>query len=228
VGVIGLVLAAGAGRRMGGPKALRRDPDGVSWVVRTARVLLSGGCDGVLVVVGAAADEVRDEVIEAFGRVVRVVTAAGWADGMASSLRAGLTALDTLDRLPANPADPTGRLEPVTAAMVALVDTPGLTEAVVARLLDATLRATGGRGPGAVEVLARATYHGVVGHPVLVGRRHWPEMCRVASGDTGARDYLATHEVTLVECAALGSGADLDTPADLQEWTRLTRHQPDN
>ncbi|HET6529482.1 MAG TPA: NTP transferase domain-containing protein, partial [Actinoplanes sp.] len=52
-GVAGLLLAAGAGRRMGTPKALLRDPDGTAWVTRSARVLVAGGCRPVLVVVGA-------------------------------------------------------------------------------------------------------------------------------------------------------------------------------
>ena len=46
----GLLLAAGAGRRMGGPKALRVDADGTSWLVRSAGALLDGGCSGVTVV----------------------------------------------------------------------------------------------------------------------------------------------------------------------------------
>lgn len=54
----GLLLAAGAGRRMGGPKALV-EIDGVPMVRRALAVLRDGGCAPLLVVVGAAADEVR-------------------------------------------------------------------------------------------------------------------------------------------------------------------------
>ena len=55
--VAGLLLAAGAVRRMGMPKALVRDDAGEPWVVRGVRTLRAGGCDAVTVVLGAAAAE---------------------------------------------------------------------------------------------------------------------------------------------------------------------------
>ena len=87
-----MLLAAGAGRRMGSPKALVRDPDGVAWVVRAARLLVAADCSPVVVVVGAAAEEVRAELA---GEPVEVVEATNWAEGMGASLRAGLSALQT-------------------------------------------------------------------------------------------------------------------------------------
>ena len=57
--VAGLVLAAGAGTRMGGPKALVHDPDGTSWLVRAVSSLADGGCAGVTVVLGAGLDQAR-------------------------------------------------------------------------------------------------------------------------------------------------------------------------
>jgi nicotine blue oxidoreductase len=62
-------------------------------------------------------------------------------------------------------------------------------------------------GPG---VLARAAYDGEPGHPVLLGRDHWPGVVASAAGDRGARDYLAAREVTLVECGDLATGHDRD------------------
>ena len=108
--VAGLLLAAGAGRRMGGPKALV-ELDGEPLVRRGIRLLAQGGCDPVTVVVGASADRVRPLCDGA-----TVVEAADWATGMAASLRAGLAALD---------AD---------ACVVALVDQPLVTAAAVERL----------------------------------------------------------------------------------------------
>jgi CTP:molybdopterin cytidylyltransferase MocA len=78
--------------------------------------------------------------------------------------------------------------------------------------IERVLAAAGGGGRSG---LSRAAYAGVPGHPVVIGRDHWPEVLEVASGDTGARDYLATHRHLLVECGDLATGRDVDTPADL-------------
>jgi CTP:molybdopterin cytidylyltransferase MocA len=183
--VAGLLLAAGAGRRMGTPKALLRHPDGTPWVARAAGALAGGGCAPVLVVLGAAAEQARPLVPEGF----RVVVEDGWAEGMAASLRAGLAVLER----------ESGHVE---AALVALVDTPDVGPEVVGRVC-----AGAGR-----QSLARAVYLGVPGHPVLLGRAHWPGVQALAEGDTGARGYLAGRTVTAVECADLGSGRDVDGP----------------
>ena len=58
--ILGVLLAAGAGRRAGGPKALRVDADGTSWLERSIKVLRDGGCDAVIVVLGCEAARARD------------------------------------------------------------------------------------------------------------------------------------------------------------------------
>jgi CTP:molybdopterin cytidylyltransferase MocA len=185
VTVIGLLLAAGSGSRMGLAKALVRDETGTPWVVGQSRVLRDGGCARVIVVLGAeyqaAAHALADEPVV-------VLRNESWPQGMGSSLRLGLT-----------------RLRDAEAALVALVDTPGMTADVVRRMI-------GLAGPA---VLARATYDGVPGHPVLIGRRHWTAMAETVEGDQGAREYLTQHEATLVECADLASGEDADEPGEL-------------
>lgn len=180
----GLVLAAGAGTRMGQPKALVHDPDGTSWLLRSVETLRAGGCEHVTVVLGARAHEARPLV----PRRVSTVVAVDWADGMAASLRAGLASLTDGD---------------APAAVVTLVDLPDVTAEVVRRVVAA------GAGPAA---LSRATYAGRPGHPVILGRQHWADVIGSAAGDRGARDYLATHDVAAVECGDLASGQDQDTP----------------
>lgn len=180
----GILLAAGAGSRMGMPKALVHDDDGESWLVRGVRVLREGGCDAVTVVLGAGALEAAP-LLEADH--ARVVLAPDWAAGMSASLRTGLESLADTD------AD---------AALVSLVDLPDVTAAVVARVAARAVD----RG-----VLSRAAYGGEPGHPVLIGRDHWSGVLDVATGDRGARDYLATHPVALVECGDLATGRDVDT-----------------
>jgi molybdenum cofactor cytidylyltransferase/nicotine blue oxidoreductase len=185
--VEGLLLAAGAGRRMGQPKALVTD-DGGSWLVRGVGTLREGGCDRVTAVLGAEADRAR---VLLDGLDVRAVVADDWAEGMGASLRAGLRSLAGSEDV---------------AVVVSLVDLPDLVPEVVRRVVARVL--TSGDGPAA---LARASYDGKPGHPVLLGRDHWAGVAETARGDRGARDYLAGHEVTLVECGDLATGRDVDS-----------------
>lgn len=181
--VAGLLLAAGAGRRFGGPKALADSGSG-PWVLSALQVL--GGCEETLVVLGAAAEEVA-AVLPAGTAVVRNPS---YRSGMGSSLAVGLAAL--ADR-------------PVDAALVMLVDLPDVTRAVADRLVEHS------RSAG-VAALARAAYAGRPGHPVLIGRRHFDGVLAGAVGDAGARDYLLAHPPVLVECGDIGGGRDVDTP----------------
>ncbi|HET9860877.1 MAG TPA: nucleotidyltransferase family protein [Nocardioidaceae bacterium] len=192
---LGVLLAGGAGRRMGTPKALLRDLDGTPFLARAIGILLEGGCDRVVVVTGAAADRagtVLDETGWTLDPAVRVVVAADWDQGMGASLRAGLAAA----------AD--GETD---CALVSLVDLPDVGASVVDRLLRTV-------GPGSTA-LGRASYDGVAGHPVMIGRDHWAGVVASAHGDKGARDYLKAHEHVLVECGDLATGRDTDTPDDL-------------
>ena len=181
--VQGLLLAAGRGSRMGTPKALVVDDAGTPWLGRSAGVLAAGGCDGVTVVLGAAVDAAVPLLPPGTGHVV----ADDWAEGMSASLRAGLGSL---------PDD-------VDAVVVSLVDLPDVGPDVVARLLSA--------GAG-TDALARATYDGRPGHPVVIGRDHWSGVLETLAGDTGARAYLEAHGATTVECGDLATGRDVDSP----------------
>ncbi|CAN3700718.1 Nicotine blue oxidoreductase [Microbacterium sp. MM2322] len=177
----GLVLAAGAGRRFGGPKALARTPAGVPWIAIAVRALRAGGCGDVLVVVGAAADEAA-LLVPAEATVVRV---ADWRTGVATSLRAGLKAAAS---------------GPASAVVVLPVDTPDVVPAAIARLVRRA----------APDALAQAAYTGEPGHPVLIGRAHWAAVGASVRGDVGARPYLIAQEAEFVECGDLWSGADRD------------------
>ena len=185
--VAGLLLAAGAGRRMGGPKALLRERDGTSFLDRGVRSLLDGGCHTVTVVLGSHAEEARQVLVSR----ARVVVAEDWDEGMGASLRAGLAALqDSLD----------------DAVVVTLVDLPDAGADVVRRILAS------GHGP---DALVRAAYDGRPGHPVLLGRSHWAGVAASAQGDQGAREYFRTQPPTSCECGDLASGRDVDRPEDL-------------
>jgi CTP:molybdopterin cytidylyltransferase MocA len=182
--VAGLVLAAGGGRRYGKPKALVEYEGSllVERAVRTARAV----CDPVLVVLGAQAVEVWERA-DLDGAVV--LANRDWETGMASSLRTGLEGLRGLP----------GRVD---AALVLLVDMPGITPAALTRVAH----------EARPDALAVATYDGLHGHPVLLGRDHWAGVAATAAGDEGARRYLAAHDVVEVDCTGLADPADLDVP----------------
>ncbi|GAA1661296.1 nucleotidyltransferase family protein [Fodinicola feengrottensis] len=187
--VAGLLLAAGAGRRFGMPKALVRHR-GALLVESAAAVLADGGCSPVIVVLGACAEEVAEKA-ELAG--VRTLVNDDWPTGMGSSLRHGLDALA---------GDPE-----LAAALILPVDTPGITAAAVRRVAAFA-------SPSA---LVQASYSDVRGHPVLIGRDHWAGVREVAVEDRGARDYLKSHVVAEIPCEDIADGTDADRPEDLPD-----------
>jgi len=192
--VAGLLLAAGGGRRLGGrPKALL-EHRGRLLVEHAADALRTANCDPVHVVLGARADDVRERAVLP-GCVL--VDNPEWAEGMGSSLRAGLASL---------------RGTSARAALVSLVDQPGIGPEAMARVLAAYT---------SEKSLVAASYDGTRGHPVLFGAAHWAGIAAVAVGDRGARDYLRAHDdaITLVECGDVAQAYDIATAADLYRLT---------
>ena len=182
---------------MGGPKATVRF-DGERLALRAVRAMTAGGCDPLTIVLGAEAGEVEAALrADGLPDAVRVVIARDWAEGMGASLRSGLRALDDLRPVP-------------DAVLVHLVDLPGVTAEAIRR--------AAGSAPGP-DALVRAAYDGRAGHPVLIGRHHWPGVIDSASGDAGARGYLADHpDLRLVECGDLAVPDDVDTPEQLRRF----------
>jgi nicotine blue oxidoreductase len=116
----------------------------------------------------------------------RAVVTGDWADGISASLRAGLAATDGAQYV-----------------VLHLVDTPDVGADVVARVLAAARSAASG--------LARATYGGRPGHPVVIERRHVAALTETLHGDEGARVFLAGRsDVLAVECGDLATGVDVD------------------
>lgn len=185
----GLLLAAGPGERFGGPKALAQ-LDGRSLAERAIDVLARGGCDPIHVVLGAAADAVA----QLLPAGVVAVRARAWADGPGESLRAGVESVAA--------ADPGS-----DAVVVHLVDLPDVGADVVARV-------SADAGPG---TLARATYNGVIGHPVVIGRSWWPALLEDTRAEGGRAFLRARPELVAIECADLATGFDVDFPtADIR------------
>jgi nicotine blue oxidoreductase len=130
----GVLLAAGAGTRFGMPKVLAYQGE---WLRIAVRALADGGCDDVVVVLGAAIVDVPP--------FARAVVAEDWATGMSASMRAGLGAVGGADLV-----------------VLQLVDTPDIGADVVARVLGAAASSPSGLAravydgrPGHPVVVAR-------------------------------------------------------------------------
>ncbi len=121
---------------------------------------------------------------------MEVVENPDWEEGIASSLRAALTALTPMDD--------------VTAVCVGLADQP-LVGPRAYELLSA-------RTDGEITV---ARYDGEPGNPVKLARSLWPEAMQLR-GDAGARVLMRDRVVDWVDCTDTGSAADVDTLEDLE------------
>ena len=188
--VAGILLAAGAGRRLGATKALV-ELGGVPLAERGLSTLRAGGCSPVIVVLGAAAEEVQRACT--LGDAVVVVNDA-WSQGMGGSVRAGLAE---------------ARRSGAPAVLVLPVDQPLVTPALVARLIGIW------RDGAAAAV---ATYGGNMSTPVVLDRSLWPDVELHAVGDVGARAFLRSNPgvVTPVPCDDVGDPSDIDTVEDLR------------
>lgn len=188
-----VVLAAGAGTRLGrGPKALL-PYRGRPLVEAVAGALLDGGCREVVVVLGAGAPDVA--AIAELDRY-RTVVNTHWQSGMGSSFLLGNAAADPKDHL-----------------LIALVDQPGLTLRTVGRLLA-------GHRPGRITSAAYGDARdGTVrrGHPLLIDVGLRDAVAGTVTGDAGARGFLQAHPelVDEVDCSDQSTGQDVDTPEQL-------------
>lgn len=184
--IAALVLAAGRSSRMGGPNKLLATLEGKPLVAHVVDAALQSRAASVTVVTGHMAARVADAIRD---RDVATVHNPDFAEGMSTSLKAGLAAV---------PDD-------AEAVIVLLADMPGVT----ARMIDALIEAY---EPQRGALIVVPTAEGRRGNPVLWSRRFFAELSSV-TGDMGGRNVLqgypeAVTEVELGPAVAM----DLDTP----------------
>lgn len=191
VGIV--VLAAGAGERLGGGKLLL-PLQGQPLVRRAVTTALTATRSKIVVVLGHDAGRVA-AVLE--GLAVDWALNPDYRQGLSTSLRTGLAALPPGTR----------------AALFVLADQPGVTPGVIRQLLDAYR-------PGGKKIIV-PVYQGRRGNPVLIDRSLWPQLLALR-GDVGAREIIRAHpeEVLAVPVPDPGILQDIDTPADYQAWQR--------
>ena len=187
--VAAIVLAAGGSERMGQPKQLL--PIGGRPMVRhVTEAVAAAGLAQVVVVTGAHAEAVGAALADL---PVEIVVNESWAEGMSSSMRAGLRVL---------------RPE-IQAVLLVLGDQPALTTDLL-QLLVARYRATG-------APIVAPLYRGQRGNPVLFDRTLFSELLAV-EGDRGGRLLIVRHEEQ-VEWVKVDDPAvimDVDSPEDYE------------
>jgi molybdenum cofactor cytidylyltransferase len=188
--IAAIVLAAGGSARMGHPKQLL-PVNGRPMIRLVAEAVAAAGLAQVVIVTGAHAGAVRAALA---GLPVETVVNETWAEGMSSSVHAGLQAL---------------RPE-IQAVLLVLGDQPALT-ADLLQSLAAHYRAT--RAP-----IVAPFYRGQRGNPVLFDRVLFAELLAV-EGDRGGRLVVARHQeqVERVDVQDAAVVMDIDSPQDYEE-----------
>jgi len=190
--VAAIVLAAGRSTRMGGPNKLLAELNGKALVRIVAEQAVASKASSVTVVTGHQAAEVEKALA---GLNVTFVHNTDFADGLASSVKAGIAAV------PAN-AD---------GAVVCLGDMPLIDTRLIDRLIEAF-------APDRGNLIAVPVSDGRRGNPVLWSRRFFGELMTL-DGDIGARHLIAKHAEAVADVPVEGRGAflDIDTPQALAE-----------
>ena len=188
--IAGLVLAAGRSTRMGGPNKLLEEINGKPLVRIVAEQALASRASPVIVVTGHQRERVERALA---GLPVTLVHNPDFADGLSTSLKAGIRAV---------PAEADG-------AIVTLGDMPQVSATLLDRLIAAF-------DPEHGALVVVPTFDGKRGNPVLWARRFFSDLMAV-EGDVGARHLIAGYaeavtDVPVDDAAAL---TDIDTPEAL-------------
>jgi molybdenum cofactor cytidylyltransferase len=181
-----IILAAGGSSRLGQPKQLLLY-QGRTLIRHACDTALASQCRPVVVVVGAYGERVRREIAEL---PITIVNNSAWADGLGSSLRVGMGALQD-------------NSEPIDAAIVMLCDQPLVTPELLDGLAQTYLATN--------APIVAAEYAGTRGVPALFSRALWPELLALDNAG-GAKSVIVRHAAEVAGFPFPEAATDIDTP----------------
>jgi molybdenum cofactor cytidylyltransferase len=190
--ISGLILGAGASQRLGPPKQLLpfRGTTMLGWVVKQTE--RATGLDELIVVLGRAADEIREQVD--FG-AARVVENPVFTEGCASSYKAGLAALNPKSQ----------------ALMIILGDQPGILPEVIDRMAEEWRRTE--------SLISLCSYDGRKGHPMIFAQSMFEQLATL-HGDKAAWKLVDANAALVQEVQFnLPFPDDINTAADFERLT---------
>jgi molybdenum cofactor cytidylyltransferase len=184
---VGLILlAAGASHRLGQPKQLLQF-NGKSLLRHAAETAAASECKPVMVVLGSHADRLREEVS---GLDVQVVENAAWENGVGTSIRAGVHAMQNQN---------------VDAAVMMLCDQPFITTEMINRLIHLHVETK--------KAIVASAYNNTLGVPVLFGRSVFADILALNDWD-GAKSIIMQYATETLPVDTPAAGFDVDTPDD--------------
>jgi molybdenum cofactor cytidylyltransferase len=186
-----ILLAAGGSTRLGQPKQLLRIGNR-SLIRRLIEEALASRADEVLVVIGSQADEMRNELK---GLTTKIVDNKGWANGLSSSVKAGLEAVS----------------ERCRGALFMLCDQPYVTSDLLNQLIK--------RFESTQASVVACEYAETVGIPALFSEALFFELKQL-KGDAGAKSIILAHEAKIERIPFPRGVVDIDTTDDLDALPR--------
>jgi len=194
-----VILAAGASTRMGRPKQLLVYR-GQTLIRRAVESALTSVCRPIVVVIGAHAELVKNELEHL---PVLVADNAEWQKGMSSSIRIGVETLITCG-------------EEMQGAVIMLCDQPFVTAGVVNALVEAR-RKTG-------KTIVASAYGKARGVPAFFSRQFFPEITALKANE-GARQVIANHPDDVATIIFAEGAIDVDTPQDYERLETMVREE---
>jgi molybdenum cofactor cytidylyltransferase len=190
-----ILLAAGESKRMGRPKQLL-EWQGKTLLQHVLESLINSNADDIILVLGHETDRIRKSLP---ALQIKIVINPDYKQGMASSLRQGLLAMDPRSE----------------AFLVCLADQPGIGPEIMNNMIREFQQADPKRG------IVRPVYRGLRGHPVLIGVRYLQEALQL-QGDMGARQILMNHPEDIIEIEVTQDVVlkDIDTPEEYQKYMK--------